>query len=105
MKDRAFLTEAPKLSSDVAPMTDEETRAAIPSMLSTPTSVIAEVQAELGSFRYSDLGFDHRIGHPEKNLAPMVRFAYHAIYAWLCNSSTVRYIRTRDDPDHTILST
>jgi hypothetical protein len=49
MKDRAFLTEAPKLSSDVAPMTDEETLAAIAGMLSTPTSVIAEVQAALGS--------------------------------------------------------
>ena len=48
MQDRDFLAEAQKLSSDVEPMTGEETRAAIAGILGTPKSVIADVQAALG---------------------------------------------------------
>jgi tripartite-type tricarboxylate transporter receptor subunit TctC len=49
MQDADFLAEAAKLSSDIDPMTGEQTRAAIATILSTPKAVLADVQAALGS--------------------------------------------------------
>lgn len=49
MKDPEFLAEASKLSSDIDPMSGPETQAAIAAILETPKSVIAEVQATLGT--------------------------------------------------------
>lgn len=48
MKDPEFLVEAHTQRSDVDPMTGEETQSAIASLLATPKSVIADVQAALG---------------------------------------------------------
>jgi tripartite-type tricarboxylate transporter receptor subunit TctC len=50
IKDPEFIAEARKLNSDIDPMTGEETQSAISSILGTPKSVIAEVQAALGGF-------------------------------------------------------
>ena len=47
MKDPEFLAEAKKLNSDIDPVSGEETQVAIAGILSTPKSVIAEVQAAL----------------------------------------------------------
>jgi len=48
-RDQEFLAEANRLNSDIDPMTGEATQAAITGILSTPKSVIADVQAALGS--------------------------------------------------------
>jgi tripartite-type tricarboxylate transporter receptor subunit TctC len=48
MRDQDFLAEAAKLNSDIDPMSGEDTQAAITGILSTPKSVIADVQAALG---------------------------------------------------------
>src|SRR5262245_46320573 len=47
-RDQEFLAEANRLNSDIDPMTGEATHAAITGILSTPKSVIADVQAALG---------------------------------------------------------
>lgn len=48
MRDPAFVADAHAARSDVDPMTGEETQAAVARILSTPKSVIAEVEAALG---------------------------------------------------------
>jgi len=48
-RDQEFLAEANRLNSDIDPMTGEATQAAITGILSTPKSVITDVQAALGS--------------------------------------------------------
>jgi len=48
MQDPEFLAEANQLNSDIDPMSGDETQRAIARILSTPKSVIAEVQAALG---------------------------------------------------------
>jgi tripartite-type tricarboxylate transporter receptor subunit TctC len=48
MRDQDFLAEAGKLNSDIDPMSGAETQAAIAGILSTPKSVITDVQAALG---------------------------------------------------------
>jgi tripartite-type tricarboxylate transporter receptor subunit TctC len=48
MQDPEFLAEANKLNSDIDPMSGDETQRAIARILSTPKSVIADVQAALG---------------------------------------------------------
>jgi tripartite-type tricarboxylate transporter receptor subunit TctC len=49
MRDSEFLSEANRLNSDVEPMTGGETQGAVAAILGTPPSVIAEVQAALGT--------------------------------------------------------
>jgi tripartite-type tricarboxylate transporter receptor subunit TctC len=48
MKDREFLGEAKKLNADIDPMNGEETQTGVATVLGTPKSVIAQVQAALG---------------------------------------------------------